>query len=104
MFSYVTPAFDRLTDGGWPSLLWGFFCVCSLAKLFFLSTRATIASQPLWPFNFFTISLPADATGAEHGLVRYFSLSAAFTAPINSARVQAHLLYPVLFRAFTFHM
>jgi hypothetical protein len=35
-----------LTSGGWPSLLEGFFCVCSLVMMFLLSTWTTIASQP----------------------------------------------------------
>jgi hypothetical protein len=60
----VTPAFDHLTGGGWPSMIWGFFCVRSLAKLFFLSTWATIASQPAQPLNFFTVDLSANVTGA----------------------------------------
>jgi hypothetical protein len=61
----VTPAFDRLTGGGWPSVIQGFFCVCSLAKLFFLSTWATIDSRPVRPFNFFTVALLTDVTGIE---------------------------------------
>jgi hypothetical protein len=90
----VTPAFDHLSNGGWPSVIRGFFCVYGLAKLFFLSTNATIASRPVRPFNFFTVALSADVTGVEHGLVHYFGLSAVFTASINS--VGSELIYSAL--------
>jgi hypothetical protein len=90
----VTPAFDHLIGRGWPSLIQGFFCVCSLAKLFFLSTWATIASRPMWPFNFFTVALPTDVIGVERRLVCYFCLSAIFTVPINSAG--SELIYSAL--------
>jgi hypothetical protein len=63
-------------------------------KLFFLSTGATIASRPVWPFNFFTAPLAADVTDAEHGLVLYFSLSVVFNMPINSTG--SELIYSAL--------
>jgi hypothetical protein len=88
------PALDHRTDRGWSSLLQEFFCVCGLAKLFFLSTRATIASRPVRPLTFFTIAFLADVTGVERRLVRYFWLSAVFTVPINSIGIRAHLLCP----------
>jgi hypothetical protein len=65
----ATPAFGRLTDGGWPSLLLGFFCISSLVKLLFLYTWTTIDSQPARPSTFFTVAFPADVTGVECGLV-----------------------------------
>jgi hypothetical protein len=81
----VTLAFDHLTGGGWPLMIWVFFCVYRLEKQFFLSTWATIASRLIWPFNFFTAALPTDVTDTKCGLVRYFCLSVVFTTPINSA-------------------
>jgi hypothetical protein len=81
-----------MTVGGWTLVIRGFFWICSLAKLFFLSTWATTASRPAHPLTFFTVALPTDVIGAEHGLVHYLCLSVVFTAHINSAGVRGHLL------------
>jgi hypothetical protein len=67
-----------------------------------LTTWVTIASWPAWPFNFFTVALPAHMTSAQHRLFRCFSLSTIFTTSKNNDEVWDPLLCPTLSRSFAF--